>query len=102
MTKMVDMITISVADAAARLSGILDEIRGTRERVVITRDGQPEAFILTVSDLESLEETVDVLSTPGALEELMQAKADLAAGNVITEGEMRRMMEERIRRESVE
>jgi prevent-host-death family protein len=50
------MTTIPLADAKARLSAVLDEVRDTHERVVITRNGRPEAVILAVSDLEALEE----------------------------------------------
>ncbi|HMI25273.1 MAG TPA: type II toxin-antitoxin system Phd/YefM family antitoxin, partial [Streptosporangiaceae bacterium] len=59
------MTTIPLADAKARLSAVLDEVRDTHERVVITRNGRPEAVIMSVSDLEALEETLDLLSTPG-------------------------------------
>ena len=62
------MTTIPLADAKARLSAVLDEVRDTHERVVITRNGHPEAVILSVSNLETLEETLDLLSTPGALD----------------------------------
>ena len=50
------MTTIPLADAKARLSAVLDEVRDTHERVVVTRNGRPEAVILAVSDLEALEE----------------------------------------------
>jgi hypothetical protein len=34
-----------------------------QERVVITRNGRPEAVLMAVSDLKALEETLDLLST---------------------------------------
>jgi len=33
------MTTISLADAKARLSAVLDEVRDTHDRVVVTRNG---------------------------------------------------------------
>ncbi|MBT8226622.1 MAG: type II toxin-antitoxin system Phd/YefM family antitoxin, partial [Dactylosporangium sp.] len=51
------MMTIPLADAKARLSAVLDEVRATHGRVTITRNGRPEAVLVAVSDLESLEET---------------------------------------------
>jgi prevent-host-death family protein len=84
------MTTIPLADAKARLSAVLDEVRDTHDRVVITRNGRPEAVIMAVSDLEALEETLDLLSTPGALEEIRQAEADIAAGEGIDADELRR------------
>ena len=95
------MTTISLADAKARLSAVLDEVRDTHERVVITRNGRPEAVILAVSDLEALEETLDLLSTPGALEGIRAAEAEVARGEAIDAEELRRLMAERVRAERV-
>ena len=101
MTIIQVMTTISLADAKARLSAVLDEVRDTHERVVITRNGRPEAVILAVSDLEALEETLDLLSTPGALEEIRAAEAEIAGGEAIDAEELRRLMAERARAEQV-
>ncbi len=49
MTIIHVMTTIPLADAKARLSAVLDEVRDTHERVVITRNGRPEAVILAVT-----------------------------------------------------
>lgn len=91
------MTTIPLADAKARLSAVLDEVRDTHERVVITRNGRPEAVIMAVSDLEALEETLDLLSTQGAVDQIRQAEADIAAGQAIDADELRRQMATRTR-----
>jgi antitoxin YefM len=96
------MTTISLADAKARLSAVLDEVRDTHERVVITRNGRPEAVIMSVSDLEALEETLDLLSTPGALEEIRLAEAEIARGEAIDADELRQLIEQRKRAENGE
>ena len=101
MTIIQVMTTISLAEAKARLSAVLDEVRDTHERVVITRNGRPEAVILAVSDLEALEETLDLLSTPGALEEIRAAEAEIARGEAIDAEELRGLMAERVRAERV-
>lgn len=93
------MTTIPMADAKARFSAVLDEVRDTHERVVITRNGRPEAVIMAVSDLEALEETLDLLSTPGALEQIRQAEADIVAGNVVDADELHRQFAARVERE---
>jgi antitoxin YefM len=91
------MVTIPLADAKARLSAVLDEVRDTHERVVVTRNGRPEAVIIAVSDLEALEETLNLLSTPGAAEQIRQAEADIVAGQAIDADELRRQMAARSR-----
>jgi antitoxin YefM len=90
---------IPLADAKARLSAVLDDVRDTHDRVVITRNGRPEAVIISVSDLETLEETLDLLSTPGALDEIRAAEAEIARGEAIGADELRRLMAERTRSE---
>ena len=45
------MTTIPLADAKAHLSAVLDGVRDTHERVVITRNGRPEAVIMFVAYL---------------------------------------------------
>ena len=99
MTRIKVMTTIPLADAKAHLSAVLDGVRDTHERVVITRNGRPEAVIMSVSDLEALEETLDLLSTPGAVDEINAAEVEIARGEAIGADELRRLMEQRRRAE---
>jgi antitoxin YefM len=52
--------------------------------------------ILSVSDLEALEETLDLLGTPGVLEEIRAAEAEIARGEGTDAEELRRLMDERV------
>lgn len=54
---------------------------------------------MAVSDLEALEETLDLLSTPGALEQIRQAEADIAAGKAVDADELFRQLAARAQRE---
>lgn len=97
VTRIQVMSVLSLADAKARLSAVLDEVRDTHERVVITRNGRAEAVLLSVDDLETLEETLDILSTPGALEQIRQAEDEIARGEGIGAEELHRLLVERRR-----
>ena len=99
MTRIQVMTTIPLADAKARLSAVLDEVRDTHERVVITRNGRPEAVLMAMADLQALEETLDLLSPPDALEQIRQAEVDIAAGEAIDADELRRRLAARAKRE---
>jgi antitoxin YefM len=99
VTRILVMTTIPLADAKARLSAVLDEVRDTHERVVITRNGRPEAVIMAVSDLEALEETLDLLSTPGALDQIRQAETDIASGKAVDADELKHLLAERADRD---
>ena len=56
------MPTTSLADAKNRLSEIIQSAQDTHERFVITKNGRPAVVLIAVDDLESLEETLDILS----------------------------------------
>jgi antitoxin YefM len=80
---------ISLAEAKAKLSEVLDGIESTQEHVVVTRRGKPVALIMSPDEYEGLEETLDILSTPGALEQIRQADAEIDAGNWVSAAELR-------------
>ena len=63
-----------------RLSEVVDRLEREHGRVVITRHGHPAAVMLSLEDLESLEETLAVLSDPELMAAIREADADVAAG----------------------
>ncbi|MGV8083920.1 MAG: type II toxin-antitoxin system Phd/YefM family antitoxin [Coriobacteriia bacterium] len=83
------METRSLADVKAHLSEIVDLVAEQHERVVITRHGRPAAVIVSTSDLEAIEEMLDILSTPGALEGIRAAEAEIEDGAYLTAAELR-------------
>ena len=58
------METTSLADAKNRLSELINAVHGTWERVTITKNGKSVAVLIAVEDLDSLTETLAVLSDP--------------------------------------
>jgi prevent-host-death family protein len=81
--------TLPLAEIKKRLSEIVDRVQQHHERVVLTRNGRPAAVILSADDLESLEETLDILSEPGALEEIRRSWEELDRGEYVTGEELR-------------
>lgn len=75
------------------------DVQRTRNRVTITRYGQPAAVLVSADELASLDETVDILSTPGALEEIRQAESDVARGEYVSAEQMSAILTERRARE---
>jgi len=84
------MKTVALSEAKDKLSALVDEAGSTHEIIQITRHGHPAAVLMSADDLDSLHETLHLLSQPGALEELRQAEADAAAGDVVSGAELRR------------
>ena len=90
MTRILVMSeTRSLADVKAHLSEIIDLVESEHERVVITRNGKPAAVILSPDDLEILEETLAILSAPGALREIQESEREIERGEFLTAAELR-------------
>jgi antitoxin YefM len=90
MTRILVMSeTRSLADVKAHLSEIVDLVEGQHERVVVTRHGRPAAVIMSVQDLESLEETLEILSVPGAVDDIRSAEREIDSGQYLTAAELR-------------
>jgi len=81
--------TLPLAEIKAHLSEIVDRVEREHERVVLTRNGRPAAVIMSPADLEALEDTLELLSDPEAMEEIKSAMADVATGRVLSTDELR-------------
>lgn len=74
MARIVAMTTTSLADAKNRLSELVASAESTHERTVLTKNGRPAAVLMSVDDLESLEETLALLSDREALVDLAESE----------------------------
>ena len=70
----------SLAETKAHLSELVARVGDQHERVTVTVHGRPVAVLLAVDDLESLEETIVVLSDAAVMHALSDADAELARG----------------------
>jgi len=80
---------VPLAEVKAHLSEIIARVHAQHERVTVTVHGRPSAVLLAVEDLESLEETVSLLADSEAMSALVASEAELAAGERVTEQELR-------------
>ena len=77
---LLTMTTLSLADAKAHLSRLVARVSGQHERVYVTVHGKPSAVLLATEDLESLEETIEILADTDAMRRLHASEAELARG----------------------
>lgn len=85
MTRILVMSeTFPLSYVKAHLSEITDRIEGEHDRVVVTRNGRPAAVLISTEDLESLEETLAVLSDPDLMKRIREGEAAIAAGDAVT------------------
>jgi prevent-host-death family protein len=72
--------TIPFTQAKAHLSDLVDRTSREHERFVLTRNGRPAAVLLSPEDLESLEETVDILQDRALLDSIRKSRREAAEG----------------------
>ncbi|WP_240918785.1 type II toxin-antitoxin system Phd/YefM family antitoxin [Rhodococcus sp. 14C212] len=76
-------------DIAHKLSALVDRAEATHGIITITRHGKPAAVLMSVDDLESLQETIYWLSRPGTAESVAVADREYAAGRTTSLEELR-------------
>ena len=86
---------MSLAEAKAHLSEVVNRVSTQHERVTVTVHGHASAVLLAPEDLERLEETIAVLADNELLLQLTEAEADVAAGQVETAAELAEAMRRR-------
>jgi prevent-host-death family protein len=72
--------TMSLAAAKARFSELVDRVQRQQDRVVVTRNGQPAVVLISPEDLESLEETLAVMSERSLAAQIRDSQRAAAAG----------------------
>jgi antitoxin YefM len=74
------METLPLSHVKAHLSELADRVEGQHDRIVVTRKGRPAAVLVSPEDLESLEETLAVLSDPKLMEQIRESEAEHRRG----------------------
>ncbi len=90
MIMVMSHTTLPLAEIKKRLSEVVDRVQHHHERVVLTRRGRAAAVLISPDDLESLEETLDILSQPEAVEEIRKAQAAIDTGEYVTGEQLRK------------
>jgi antitoxin YefM len=70
-----------LTDVKNRLSEVVGRLEREDGRVVITKHGHPAAVVMSVEELESLEETLHVMDSAQLLADIRQSLADAASGS---------------------
>jgi prevent-host-death family protein len=60
------MSIMPLGEVRARLSEVIETIETTHERIITIRHGKPVAIVLSTENFESMEETLEILASPGA------------------------------------
>jgi prevent-host-death family protein len=74
--------TLPLATVKARFSEIVDRVARQQDRVIVTRNGQPAAVLVSTDDLDSLEETLAVMSDRSLVAQIRASEKAAARGEV--------------------
>jgi antitoxin YefM len=66
--------TLPLATVKARFSEIVDRVMRQQDRIVVTRNGKPVAVLVSPEDLESLEETLAIMSDRSLMAQIRESE----------------------------
>jgi len=76
--------TLSISDARAQLPRLVDQVATYVDRITITVKGKAKAVLVNPEELESLEETAEILTISGAKEAILRGKKEIENGKYIS------------------
>ncbi len=82
--------TLPLANVKSKFSEMVDRVEHTHDRIIVTRNGRPAAVLISPDDLASLEDTLELLSDPDAMQQLSESRQAYASGDFVTGEDLRR------------
>ncbi len=73
--------TVPFSDAKSHLSELADRVEQDHDRILVTRNGRPSFVLVSPDDLESLEETLDIVRDPDLVASIERSRGEAARGN---------------------
>jgi len=74
---------VPITQAKAKLLDMVRQIHDTNDTIAITKNGVPEAVLLSMKKFEGFLETIDVLADPDMMRQLKGSADDVKAGRLI-------------------
>ena len=78
------MMTLSVAEARATFSKIVEAASSTHERYEVTRNGRRAAVLLGADDFDALLETLAILGDPTLIASIREGLSELDGGQTVS------------------
>ena len=64
--------TLTASEAKTRFFELLKGVRDREDEIVVTKDGEPAAILLSYQEFEQLIETLEILSDPKAMRRIRE------------------------------
>lgn len=82
------MNTISASKARNNLYKILDEVKNGLKSYTITLRGEAQAVVINPEELESWEETLDILSDNKLIAQILKSQEEIKKGKYLSEDDI--------------
>jgi len=82
------MNTISASKARNNLYKILDEVKNGLQSYTITLRGEAQAVVINPEELESWEETLDILSDNKLVAQILKSQEEIKSGDYLSEDDL--------------
>lgn len=77
--------SMALRDVKNHLSEVVDQVEREHDRVVITKHGKPAAVVVSVDDLASLEETLDIAGRPTLMQQVRDSLLEVERAQVLSQ-----------------
>ena len=75
--------TLPFSEAKAHLSELAARVELQHERILVTRNGRPSFVLVSPDDLESLEESLEILADPELLASIERSLGEASRGELL-------------------
>ena len=72
--------TLPFSEVKAHLSELADRVERQHDRILVTRNGRPSFVLMSPDDLESLEESLDILRDDDLMDSLRRSRREASQG----------------------
>jgi prevent-host-death family protein len=72
--------TVPFSAAKSHLSKLADRVEQDHDRILVTRNGRPSFVLVSPDDLESLEETLDILRDSDLVASIERSRREAGRG----------------------
>lgn len=80
---------LPISNVREDLPNLVDQVSRRDDRVIITVNGKPKAVMVNLEELESIEETAEILSIPGAKESIKRGERQIKQDKYIPLSELK-------------
>lgn len=84
--------TLTVSQARENLYDLVEEVTNHLRSFIITHHGQPTAVLVPVEELDSWQETFEIMSNKKLLRDIKQAEKEIKAGKTISRKKAERLL----------